>query len=62
MAVSQVNQSASVYAFHVAIGISAVLVALGGQLAGQPLDTGHPQAPELLPQPITTAKAETAVN
>jgi MFS family permease len=69
-------QSASVHAFHVGIGISASLVALGGvlglvgirnprrtvscedcaggQLAGQPLDTGHRQAPTLRPQPAGT--------
>jgi predicted MFS family arabinose efflux permease len=80
--VSLAVQSASVYAFHVGIGISATLVAFGGllglagirnprrvvscedcaggQLAGQPLDAGRQQAPELLPQPATTLTAGTA--
>jgi EmrB/QacA subfamily drug resistance transporter len=65
--VAHAVQSASVHAFHVGIGISAVLVALGGslglagirnprrtvhsedcaggQLAGQPVDTGHERPP-----------------
>ncbi|HWF49435.1 MAG TPA: MFS transporter [Solirubrobacteraceae bacterium] len=65
--VARAVQSASVHAFHVGIGISAVLVALGGllglagirnprrkvnsedcaggQLAGQPVDTGHERPP-----------------
>jgi hypothetical protein len=32
----------------------------GGQLAGQPLDVGRQQAPELLPQPATTLAAGAA--
>jgi hypothetical protein len=65
--VARAVQSASVHAFHVGIGISAVLVALGGllgltgirnprrtvncedcsggQLAGQPVDTGRERPP-----------------
>ncbi len=78
--VSLAVQSASVHAFHVGIGISATLVALGGllgltgirnprravrcvdcaggQLAGQPLDAGRDQAPELLPLPVATPAAD----
>jgi EmrB/QacA subfamily drug resistance transporter len=75
-------ESASVQAFHVGIGISATLVAIGGllglagirnprrvvrsedcaggQLAGQPIDTGRQQNPKLSPQPASTVPAEAA--
>ncbi len=74
-------QSASVHAFHVGIGISAALVALGGllglagirnprravrcadcaggQIAGQPVDTGGRQTPTLLPLPVATTTPRT---
>ncbi len=80
--VSLAVQSASVHAFHVAIEISASLVALGGmlglvgirnprrevrcedcsggQLAGQPLDTGRRQLPTLRPQPVGMTTLDTA--
>ncbi|MGH2910436.1 MAG: DHA2 family efflux MFS transporter permease subunit [Solirubrobacteraceae bacterium] len=74
-------QSASVHAFHVGIGISASLVALGGllglagirnprravrcadcaggQIAGQPVDTGGRQTPTLLPLPAASTTTRT---
>jgi len=79
--VARAVQSASVHAFHVGVGISATLVAVGGllgllgirnprrtvlcedcaggQLAGQPIETGRERARTVsLPHPAGTAPAQ----